>query len=157
MDYDEYVESVLRDLRHLLNTRTHWPDHPLETDYDLRNRGNPAANQPNPPVMADFPHALRSVIRYGLPDMTGMIEFTANPVLIAPLIKQAIQAFEERINPDTVEVTLASEAEEAGGQTLRLGERRFVVQAELRLKPQPEYFSFQLRAEPASGEWEVVP
>lgn len=155
MNPDEFRDSVLRDLRQLLNTRTHWPHHPLAAGVhsdELREVGEVGVL-----TLADFPYALTSVVNFGMPDMTGLIELTMNPQEVADLIKTAILAFEPRLDPDTLEVALLNpSAEDISARPSRPGEGRFLVEAELLIKPRPEHFSFVLKSEPLTAQLEVA-
>lgn len=158
MSSDEYRASVLRDLRFLLNTRTHWPDHPLRVR--LETDGSPPSSKDRQnPALADFPHALASVVCYGMPDMTGLLEFAANPGGVSRMVREAITKFEPRIDPDSLEVSLLDAKAEAGDRPERAwrpGERRFLVEADLLARPRPEHFIFVLKADLASSKMDVV-
>lgn len=74
--------SVLRDLAWLLNTVNYQAAHPLD----------------------EHPLAARSVLNYGLPELTGRAVASMTPKELEALVKQAILDFEPRILPDTVRV-----------------------------------------------------
>ncbi|MDR5766828.1 MULTISPECIES: type VI secretion system baseplate subunit TssE [unclassified Caballeronia] len=55
-------------------------------------------------VEDDFPHAFASVLNYGLPCLSGRFASTIDTVLLEQAIRQAIERFEPRIDPSTLEI-----------------------------------------------------
>lgn len=53
-----------------------------------------------------YPQAARSVVNYGLPMLSGQFTSSIQRVSMEQQLKQAIQQFEPRILPDTLEVEL---------------------------------------------------
>ena len=74
--------SVLRDLAWLFNTVNYHSAHPLD----------------------GHPLVARSVLNYGLPELTGRVVASMTARELEALVKQAILDFEPRILPDTVRV-----------------------------------------------------
>ncbi|MFO1126843.1 MAG: type VI secretion system baseplate subunit TssE [Rhodospirillales bacterium] len=74
--------SVLRDLGWLLNTINYQAAHGLD----------------------DYPLVARSVLNYGLPELTSRIVASMTPRELEAVVKQAIIHFEPRILPGTVRV-----------------------------------------------------
>jgi type VI secretion system protein ImpF len=80
-------QAVLRDLSWLFNASGHAPSlDPKKT-----------------------PHAFRSVINYGLPDLSGQYASTVQTRDLEQSIKESILLFEPRILPNTLEITTEME------------------------------------------------
>src|SRR5512144_2006851 len=75
-------QSVLRDLGWLLNT----------------------VNQQSAQSLANYPLVARSVLNYGLPEMTSRIVASMTPKELEGLVKQAVLDFEPRILPGSLRV-----------------------------------------------------
>ena len=119
-----YREGVRRDVEWLLNTR-----------------------QPQSGSFEDFPQAARSVINYGLPDLTHMSTRRENAEALILAIVNTLRTFEPRIhNP---EVSLAP-------SETKVRALRFQVRGTLRLETGDESVVFDTRLEIASGEYEVT-
>lgn len=84
--------AVLRDLTYLLN----------------------APAKPRQDEMYAFPLVARSVVNFGVPDMTGLTVSGVRPEQIEQMLNEAIAAFEPRIVRRSLNIK-ATEAEEAGG------------------------------------------
>ncbi|MEX0712952.1 MAG: type VI secretion system baseplate subunit TssE [Pirellulales bacterium] len=121
----ELKESVKRDLEALLNTRQTLSDLP-----------------------ADFVEAAQSILTYGLPDLTSSsIVSLEDRERLRRSVEDAIRRFEPRLMK--VRVSLREAASEAD-RTLRL-----MVDAWLRLDPDPEPVTFDTVVQPATGRCEV--
>ncbi len=118
-----YREGLRRDVEWLLNTR-----------------------RPPTGLFEDYPSAAKSVVNYGLPDLTHMSSRRENAETLILAIVNTLRLFEPRIhNP---EVTLAPS--ETNARALR-----FQVRGTLRLETGEEGVVFDTRLEIASGEYEV--
>jgi type VI secretion system protein ImpF len=73
---------VLRDLAWLLNTVNYQCAHSLD----------------------DYPFVARSVLNYGLPELTGRVVADMTPRALEALVEQAILDFEPRILPNSLRV-----------------------------------------------------
>lgn len=104
---DQLRAAVLRDLEWLLNAVA------IDSVVDLDGR----------------PAVARSVLNYGMPNMTGVTGANANQ--IAKRIRQALIDFEPRLDKETVRVTYAADADRPGsGMSFR-------IEAELWAYPVP--------------------
>jgi type VI secretion system protein ImpF len=106
-------ESVIRDLEWLLNTSC------LETSGEL----------------SSYPEVRKSVLNYGIPEISGTSASGKDSASIERDIRQAIQDFEPRILPETLKVGVAIDAAETSGNTIT-----FEIQGELWWQPLPERF-----------------
>lgn len=117
--------SVLRDLEWLLNTRR--------------------IVEPAPDA---FPEVQRSLYHYGLPDVSSVSkDSTAAMRLVVQQMEESIRLFEPRL--DHVRV-LTAERTSAEQRDLR-----FVIEAMLRMEPNPERVVFDTVLEPVRGEFRV--
>lgn len=103
-------ELVLRDLGWLLNT-CH-----LEAVEDLDAT----------------PHAARSVINYGVPDLTGQTISSMDIVVLERLLRQAIGDFEPRILRDSIRVRVVRDDQQMNRNALM-----FEIEGELWAQPVP--------------------
>ncbi|MGI4831085.1 MAG: type VI secretion system baseplate subunit TssE [Janthinobacterium lividum] len=118
-----FREGLRRDVEWLLNTR-----------------------RPQAAAFEGFPLASKSVVNYGLPDLTHMSSRRENAEALILAILNTLRTFEPRVHQP--EVTML--AGEASTRTLR-----FQVRGTLRLETGEETVTFDTRLEIASGEYEV--
>lgn len=102
-------ESVLRDLSWLLNT------------------GNLVAVED----LAPYPGVQRSVINYGIPELSGALVSSTDVDEVAAAIRRAIEVFEPRLGQ--ISVTPSQEFEPLHGNALG-----FLIEGELWAQPMPE-------------------
>jgi len=100
MSVSEYEASVLRDLQYLLNEKACSPSTPLI----IEEAGPWGRYRRSNVYLADFADAMNSVLRCGLPDLSGIIESDQRAAEVAGLIAEAIKQFEPRLNPDSLRV-----------------------------------------------------
>src|SRR5947207_1955673 len=79
VSHRQFHKAILRDLAWLLNT-------PSKTDRDN---------------LGEFPEAAKSVLNFGMPDLTGMTQSDVTPQFIERLIRDAIIRYEPRIPRNT--------------------------------------------------------
>lgn len=132
-DWDDSVErlknNLLRDLEALLNTR---------------ESGSPAT--------APFVELEKSIYNYGLPDFASMsADSTATPARLLKAIEREIELFEPRLTD--VRISRAPEADGSKGSSRDL---KFVIEATLRLDPDPERVRFDTVLEMHSGRFTVA-
>jgi type VI secretion system protein ImpF len=106
-------ESLIRDLEWLLNTGR------LEISQDLD----------------DFPEVEKSVLNFGIPDISGVSLTHQDRASLEREIHQAILDFEPRILPGTLKVSVSLNDEEMNENTLV-----FEIQGEMWWQPLPERF-----------------
>ena len=123
-----YRESVLRDLRWLLN-----------------------ANRPRlEDGVADYPEVATSVLNYGTPDVCGLTLSEMNVTELERAVEQAIKTFEPRINRNTVRVKAVREGEEGKPTTVS-----FEVRGELWAQPIPEKLFIRTQLDLETGRCEL--
>jgi|SRR5208283_4324816 len=113
MSFRRLRESVVRDLEWLLNTSC------LETSRELDS----------------YPEVRKSVLNYGIPDISGISVASRNSESIARDIRQAILDFEPRILPGTLKVGIGIDDTKMSENTMVLE-----IQGELWWQPLPERF-----------------
>lgn len=118
-----FREGLRRDVEWLLNTRR-----PIAGAFEA------------------FPLAAKSVVNYGLPDLTHMSTRRENAEALILAILNTLRTFEPRVHQP--EVTMLS-----GEKSAR--SLRFQVRGTLRLETGEEPIMFDTRLEIASGEYEV--
>lgn len=106
----------------------------------LLNAGNLESVQ----ELADFPEVRRSVLNYGIPDLTGLTLAGTDPALIEKAIREAILRFEPRIAPHSLRVTAMTEDNARGRSALV-----FRIEGEIWAKPaaQPLYLKTEVDLE----------
>jgi type VI secretion system protein ImpF len=115
-------EAVRRDIEALFNVERFESSLQL-TDLEQRRVQEPQA------MIADFPHARRSVLNYGVPAFAGRSMTDFDLTALAKELREVIAVFEPRLKRDTIRVKVA--------QGDRVG-MRIEVDAMLMLSPVPE-------------------
>jgi type VI secretion system protein ImpF len=92
ISFRQFQRAVLRDLSWLLNT-------PCKTARDR---------------LDEFPEAAKSVINFGIPDLTGVTQSEITGQLVERLVRNAIIAYEPRIPRDTLTVRVVHGSALAG-------------------------------------------
>lgn len=87
IDVGRLREIILRDLEWLLNTSN------IESQHDLEG----------------FPNVARSVLNYGVTDISGSISTTNRVFEIRQAIRTSVETFEQRILPETLEIDVRQE------------------------------------------------
>lgn len=97
------------------------------------------------------PLAARSVLNYGLPDLTGRTASSLDRELLARGIRQAIWDFEPRILRETVEVRAVAHADAEGGGGAP-NQVAFEIHGELWAQPLPERLYLKTELDLELGE-----
>jgi len=126
MSFRRLRESVIRDLEWLLNTGR------LEISMELDG----------------YPDVRKSVLNYGIPDISGMSAVSKDRMSIEQDIRQAILDFEPRIIPGTLKVGIAMDDTEMSESTMSLE-----IQGELWWQPLPERFYLKAMLDPELGRF----
>jgi type VI secretion system protein ImpF len=121
-------ENVLRDLADLLNSSR------LSNQERLR----------------EFPYASRSVLNYGLPDLTGKSQSGLDEQDIANAIASAIRNFEPRILPGSLRVRPWRHSAPDRGNTMV-----FLVEGDLWAQPYPERLYVRTELDLEDGQMRI--
>ena len=128
LGHEQFRAAVIRDLGWLLNSVS------LDSVEDL----------------SKFPEVSRSVLNYGLPDLSGHTASSIDPLLLEKALKDVIRQFEPRIAPESLKIRVHSRPEEMNFNSL-------VFDIEGVVFGQPMPFEMALRSELdlESGEFEI--
>lgn len=121
-------KGVLRDLSWLLNTGS------LDDVQSLTS----------------YPEVEKSVINYGMPDLTGVAASSVDTVSLERRIRQAIQAYEPRILSNTLKVRMVVSEEEMNRNALT-----FDIEGEMWAQPLPLHVILQSELDLESGRISV--
>jgi type VI secretion system protein ImpF len=124
IDVNRLRQIILRDLAWLLNTSN------LETERDLENH----------------PHTARSVLNYGIVDISGTHATMDRAVQIRQSIRDAIEIFEPRILPESLNVTMHQEKIGSGAVI------SFEIRGELWAEPVPVDLYLKTALDVTTGE-----
>jgi len=82
--------------------------------------------------LADYPEVARSVLNFGIPDLTGMALSGVDAHVLQRQIKDAILAFEPRLTANTLRVTVNADTKRMDRQSLI-----FNIESEMWAQPIP--------------------
>lgn len=125
----EYKEAVIRDLAWLLNSAA------LESVIDL----------------TDFPAVQRSVLNYGMPDISG---HTASSIVTREMekaLKKAIYEFEPRIIPNTLKLDVRADPDTMSHNSLE-----FKIEGVVFEQPMPFQIALRSRLDLECGDFDIV-
>lgn len=121
-------EGIIRDLAWLFNSAN------FESTEDL----------------SDYPHVARSVINFGLPDLSGKAVSSLDVKAIEKLLKQIIQDFEPRILSKSLRISVSSQ--ESAMSTNALS---FDIEGEMWSQPTPQRLFLRTEIDLESGAFAV--
>lgn len=125
-DFRTLLEAVRKDLENLLNCR-----------HGLKN-----------PIASHFKEVKRSILNYGLPDLTKYSGFSErDQQQLTRTLEEVIQMFEPRLKH--VQVSCHSD-DNAIGKTLN-----FTIEATLLIEPHPEEVFFDTQLDLSTGAYEI--
>lgn len=122
-------ECVIRDLAWLLNAVN------LETSHPL----------------GAYPQVQRSVLNYGIPDLAGVAVTGIDAVALQQRIREAILAFEPRLIPDTLRVSVHADATRMDRRSLL-----FTIESEMWAQPLPLKLYLKTALDLETGRLDVV-
>ena len=121
-------EGVIRDLAWLFNSAN------FESVEDL----------------SDYPHVARSVVNFGLPDLSGKAVSSLDVKEIEKLLKQIIQDFEPRILSNTLRINVSSKESDMSANALT-----FDIEGEMWSQPTPQRLFLRTEIDLESGAFAV--
>jgi type VI secretion system protein ImpF len=124
-------ECVIRDLTWLFNSE------------NLASRQKP---------VEDCPEAMRSVVNYGIPALSGLTSTSRDPHQLERQILEAIRTFEPRLIRDSIVVKAILSDDEMSNNTLK-----FAIEADLWAHPLPLHLYMQTEVDLDTGEFGVSP
>ena len=128
IDIRQLRDIIQRDLSWLLNTA----DNNVMIDRDR------------------YPHAARSVLNYGIREVAGDYSTEERAELIRKSIAQAVQAFEPRIHPGSIEVQLRVDQ-----QGTRKSIINFDIRADMWAQPMPMELYLRSQVDVTTGELQL--
>jgi len=120
--------AVLRDLQWLLNT----PQRMSEEEE------------------AEAPGVASSVLNYGVPDLCGLTSGGLDLVALERAVTRAIRAFEPRIRPETLRVTVHLDSEDMSSNAMM-----FEVRGDLWAQPIPEPLYLKTDVDLETGQFAI--
>jgi len=139
----ELTESVRRDIEALLNTRR-----PSVQELGGEPSASPRSGTRSDP-WEGRDELRRSVLSYGLPELSSFPRSDESRLRLADLIREAIETFEPRLVPASLRV-------EPVGPTDANGRLHFRIDGLLRIDPVSERVRFETLLEPGSGDVQVM-
>lgn len=112
----------------------------------LFNSGNLASTED----LSDYPYVERSVVNFGLPDLSGKAVSGIDVAAIERMLKQIIQNFEPRILSNTIRITVS--ADESAMSTNAL---TFDIEGEMWAQPTPQRLFLRTEIDLESGAFAV--
>ncbi|MGF1526046.1 MAG: type VI secretion system baseplate subunit TssE [Candidatus Competibacterales bacterium] len=127
MSWQKLRQGVLRDLAWLMNTCR------LEAGMDL----------------AAYPEVRRSVLNYGLPDLTGQTisDIASDAQDLEETLKRALIFFEPRLLPKTLKVQISTDTEQMNRNALA-----FDIEGELWARPAPLFLRLRTELDLDNGD-----
>ncbi len=127
-------QAVLRDLTWLLNT----------------------GNRPLADEIHQFPRVARSVLNYGMPDLTGLSAAGLRTGRLEQMVFEAIVAFEPRITRETLQVRITASEDGSGSRSERSPSKiEFQINGDLCPLPMPEALFLRTEVDVETGQCEV--
>lgn len=124
IDINRLRDIIQRDLHWLLNTTN------LQADTELE----------------PFPETARSVLNFGMADVSGITATKVRAIEIQQAIRVAIERFEPRLLPNTLEVSIQEKKDARGGLV------SFDIRAELWAEPVPLDLYLRTQLDVTTGE-----
>lgn len=98
----------------------------------------------------DYPDVCTSVLNYGIPDLTGTALSGVNAASLQRQIRDAILAFEPRLTPGTLHVTVETDAKRMDRQSLV-----FSIESEMWAQPIPLNLYLKTEVDLETGKFNV--
>jgi len=124
-----YKNGVLRDIQWLLNASTHVAD--PDDEFDLSN----------------FPLASRSVVNFGMRNMSGLAAAGLDASEVERHLIDAIERFEPRINRRSLRIKSITDPAHAGVNSIA-----FEISGELWADPMPQHLMFKTKIDLETGQ-----
>lgn len=100
--------------------------------------------------LEDFPEVERSVLNYGLPDLSGQSIASLKTGMLERMLDQAIRTFEPRILPKTLKVKILPPDPERSGNALT-----FEIDGDLWAQPLPQHLYLETKLDLEVGQAEI--
>ncbi|GLQ99226.1 type VI secretion system baseplate subunit TssE [Dyella mobilis] len=100
--------------------------------------------------LADYPDVARSVLNFGIPDLTGTALAGVDAHVLQRQIREALLAFEPRLTPSTLRVTVQTDAKRMDRQSLI-----FNIESEMWAQPIPLNLYLKTEVDLETGKFNV--
>jgi type VI secretion system protein ImpF len=101
--------------------------------------------------LSDYPDVARSVLNFGIPDLTGTALEGVDANVLQRQLKEAILAFEPRLTPSTLRVTVNTNTQRMDGQSLI-----FNIESEMWAQPIPLNLYLKTEVDLETGKFNVT-
>lgn len=129
LSQQQYKDAVIRDLAWLLNSSA------MESVIDLE----------------DYPSVRKSVLNYGMPDISGHTSSSIDTWKMEKALKKAIYEFEPRIIPNTLKLDVRSDPDTMSHNSLE-----FEIEGVVFEQPMPFQIALRSRLDLECGEFDIV-
>ena len=102
--------------------------------------------------LAEFPEAARSVVNFGIADLAGVTASSIDPEALARSVREAVLAFEPRLNRTSLQVRAVIAGEKMAHNTLV-----FEIEGELWADPTPLRLFLQTQVDLETGSVAILP
>lgn len=100
--------------------------------------------------LSDYPDVARSVVNFGIPDLTGSALTGVDAKVLQRQLKEAILAFEPRLTPSTLRVTVHTDPKRMDRQSLM-----FNIESEMWAQPIPLNLYLKTEVDLETGKFNV--
>jgi type VI secretion system protein ImpF len=102
-------------------------------------------------ILSDYPDVARSVVNFGIPDLTGAAVAGIDSVVLQRQLRQAIHTFEPRLTSETLQVMV-------GADTKRMDQRSlsFRIDSEMWAQPLPLNLYLKTEVDLETGRFHVA-
>lgn len=102
-------------------------------------------------VLADYPDVARSVINFGIPDLTGAAFAGVDAATLQRQLREALRTFEPRLTPDTLQVKVAADTGRMDEHSLS-----FRIESEMWAQPLPLNLYLKTEVDLQTGHFNVA-
>lgn len=101
--------------------------------------------------LAEHPEVARSVLNFGIPDLTGTALSGVDASVLQRRLREAILAFEPRLTPATLQVSVSTDADRMDGRSLT-----FRIESEMWAQPIPLNLYLKTEVDLETGRFNVA-
>jgi type VI secretion system protein ImpF len=102
-------------------------------------------------TLAGYPEVARSVVNFGIPDLTGAAVSGIDSGVLQRRLREAILAFEPRLTPATLQVTVSTDGQRMDGRSLT-----FSIASEMWAQPIPLNLYLKTDVDLETGRFNVA-
>lgn len=108
-------------------------------------------NLGNDELLADYPDVARSVVNFGIPDLTGAAIAGIDSVVLQRQLRQAIHTFEPRLTSETLQVAVGVDSQRMDQRSLN-----FRIDSEMWAQPLPLNLYLKTEVDLETGRFSVA-